>query len=100
ADTRSRINALELPILLFELYYDYNEEPNNHSVIKKIFPFSSKRRMVMEIKPYVRDEQYGKNKNLFRRNTAISGVSLGQILDAWTNPQVSRHHQNPRSDYE
>ncbi|KAF0453055.1 ubiquitin-domain-containing protein [Gigaspora margarita] len=98
-------HALELPLLIFELYYEQEkeDESSHHSVIKKIFPFSGKKRMVMEIRPYIRGEEYDHHKNLIRRNTGLSGVKLRQILNVWSNsPPANRHQKDLRAacDYE
>ncbi|RIB19664.1 hypothetical protein C2G38_2181207 [Gigaspora rosea] len=93
--------ALELPLLIFELYYE-DETSQHHSVIKKIFPFNGKRRMVMEIRPYIRGEEYDHHKNLLRRNTGLSGVKLRQILNVWSNTPANRPQKDLRAacDYE
>ncbi|CAG8726885.1 15753_t:CDS:1, partial [Dentiscutata heterogama] len=99
-DSRSKVNALELPILLFDLYYDKeNDDDSSHqrSVIKKIFPFNGKRRMVMEVRPLIRGEEYEHPKNLFRRNTGVSGVKLRQILNVWTNSSSLQRQRDPRA---
>ncbi|CAG8580387.1 6008_t:CDS:2 [Racocetra fulgida] len=101
---RSTKSATERAILLFELYYDQeNEKDSSHNtMIKKILPFSGKKRMVLEIRPYVRGEEYEYNKNLIRRNVGVSGVALRQILDVWTSTPCSRRQRNHRvgCDYE
>ncbi|CAG8574990.1 12667_t:CDS:2 [Cetraspora pellucida] len=100
-NSRSRVPVTERPMLLFELYYDH-ESSHNSSMIKKILPFNGKKRMMMEIRPYIRGEEYEYHKNLVRRNAGISGVTLRQILDVWTSSPASRRQRAQRTacDYE
>lgn len=99
-------NSLTIPLILFELRIDEgndgddsDEMCSNGSKLKKIFHknkahISRSTRMRLEVRSYSQLDE--NNQNYVKRQKAKNGITLQQLLKAWTESENDRRN----SDYE